>query len=96
MSESRYKCDCCGWIGLDSDLLTSPSPFRDDDILIACPKCRMTEGFTELCDFCDSPATCGTPTLDGYYDEDAYSKGTFKPDGYVRTCGKHRPSKKVG
>lgn len=91
--ESKWKCDVCGWIGFDSQILEAPSPFRDDDTLTACPKCRMTEGFTELCDIdgCTSEATCGTPIKDGF----ATFSGDDSRDDYLRTCGKHRPKEKL-
>lgn len=92
---SKYRCEACNWVGLENELVTAPSPFRSDDILVACPKCRMTEGFTELCDVdgCVAEATCGTPTLNGFFDPEAYARGSFVPDGYTRTCGKHIPQR---
>ena len=46
---TKWRCEVCGHISTDDELLTTTSPFRADDILTACPKCRMTEGFTEIC-----------------------------------------------
>ena len=39
------NCSVCGWHGTEYQLLVAPSPFRADDMLIACPVCRLTDGF---------------------------------------------------
>ena len=68
----------CGWKGDSIEQLIAPSPFDEDDMLYACPKCKTVE--TSIWAACDEPdcwraATCGTPT----------------PDGYRNTCGDHIP-----
>ena len=75
LKPNRWKCDVCGHISQESELLVGKSPFRDDDDVVGCPKCRMIPNFIEMCDECDHDAACGTP-IEG---------------GYRRTCGEHRP-----
>lgn len=91
--QSKWRCECCDNIFFDNEYLTETSPFREDDILVACPKCRMNDGFEELCDIdgCNNRATCGTPTKNGCFDSEAYSKGMFESDDYIRTCYEHIP-----
>ena len=83
---SRYKCDCCESTFNESEILTATSPFREDDILTACPRCALTEGFTELCDFCDSRASGGCPI-----NEDGTAARSGEGTDYVRVCHKHWP-----
>lgn len=89
---SKWKCKSCDWKGLDNELLTAESPFRADDVLIACPNCRLTEGFDEACDIegCWENASCGTPVKDGF----ATFSGDDSRDGYLRTCYKHLPKER--
>jgi hypothetical protein len=86
--DSKWSCQCCGHTFVDGEFLQATSPFRDDDVLIACPKCRMTEGFDELCDVegCTQHASCGTPIKGGF----VTFSGDDDCDDYLRTCGKHR------
>lgn len=90
--QSKWQCLSCGWLGKDDHLLTAKSPFRDDDILTACPECKMNGGFRELCDIdgCLKEAACGTPVKDGF----ATFSGDDSSDDYLRTCGAHRPKKR--
>ena len=90
--KSKWKCQCCGHILFDGDFLVAQSPFREDDELIACPECRMTEGFDNICDEegCTSLATDGNPVKNGY----ATFSGDDSCDDYLRTCFKHRPKEK--
>ncbi len=68
MNNDKYICNNCGWTGLDTELLRAKSPFDEDDVLIACPKCKTVNDLTRLClaDNCYKPASCGTPTAGGY------------------------------
>ena len=75
--KGRWRCEECGHVSTVSEMLTAPNPFADTDEVLGCPGCRACNPeWIELCDTCDSRATCGTPTADG---------------GYRRTCYKHRP-----
>lgn len=71
-SNHRWECEC-GWRGFISDMLKAPNPFDDTDMIHGCPSCKQIGEFTQMCDECWKPATCGTPT-DG---------------GYKRLCGDH-------
>lgn len=78
----RWKCNACGTVTLEPELLTAPSPFDDTDLLTACPNCKQCdEGFELLCDEsgCDAVAGCGWPTRNN---ADEWG-------GYRNTCGKH-------
>jgi hypothetical protein len=80
----RWKCNACGTVTLEHELLTAPSPFDAADELTACPKCKQCdEGFDLLCDEpgCSNHAGCGWPTGDN---DDEWG-------GYRNTCGKHMP-----
>jgi len=74
IDSGRWKCVECDWIG--KDYLTAPSPFDQDDMLVACPDCKTVHSLVDLCDQfgCKLEATCGWPT---------------KAGGYRRTCFAH-------
>ena len=74
----RWECEFCHGECLGKDILTAPSPFDPSDTLYACPHCKATDGFTELCEEpgCEYEATCGTP---------------FGTDDYKRHCHRHPP-----
>ena len=86
---SKWECVVCHWRGEDDKTLVAKSPFRDDDILIACPKCRLTDGFTEACDIegCWKEATVGTIMKEGL----VTFSGDDESDDYLRTCFEHSP-----
>lgn len=74
----RLACDSwrCRWNGDSAAVLRAPDPFNEGCELLACPQCR--EQTIRTC--CDEPDcweldTCGTPT----------------PNGYRRTCDRHKP-----
>jgi len=69
-------CDECGWAGKGSALLTAENPFVKNDVLSACPECKELD-IRVCCEIegCNKKATCGTPVK----------------DGYISTCGRHRP-----
>lgn len=75
----KVKCDerRCEWQGLAHELLTATHPFNVYDKIKGCPKCRQCGTIVPVCDEpgCWNPASCGTPT----------------PDGYRSTCGNHIP-----
>ena len=74
----KYICDECGWAGLKSQLLYNLNPFDESITISACPCCKILNSTVSIaCDTlnCWDPATCGTPTN----------------NGYRKTCGKHRP-----
>jgi hypothetical protein len=75
----RWKCDFCGEISLETDLLIATNPFDKDDDIIGCPHCKQVSGFDEMCDEpgCQETAGCGFPV-----DDPAFG-------GYRRTCHKH-------
>jgi hypothetical protein len=75
MSNLRFRCTECGWIGLSDAMLRAPHPFDPDDIISGCPSCKLIGTFVNLCDEdgCNQQATCGWPS----------------PTGYRRTCYKH-------
>lgn len=72
-NDLRWECECCGWRGLGSDLLKAPNPFGGTDEVIGCPNCKTIGEFTNACDVCWKPATCGGMT----------------DLGYKRMCGEH-------
>jgi len=74
----KWKCNDCGEISIESDLLVAPNPFDTNQGITGCPKCKSCYGFTEICDDpnCTLPASCGFPS----------------PEGYRRTCFKHYKS----
>ena len=71
----RWQCKNCDKIILESNLLHTPNPFNEIDIIIGCPHCKNVNEFDEICDEpkCDKHATCGFPIK----------------KGYRRTCGEH-------
>jgi hypothetical protein len=83
----KFKCETCGVISLETELLTAVSPFRDDDHITACPACRWTGEFSEVCDRegCGRHATTGTPTKDGK----PMRSGDPESDDYLRLCSRH-------
>lgn len=77
MTDTRWRCKSCDAMLAQSELLQAPSPFDQQETLVACPKCRQcSDGFMNICDEpgCNREANCGWPTKDG---------------GYRRTCYKH-------
>ena len=67
--QPQYKCNDCGWIGNDDELLSASNPFDPGvDVLIGCPHCKSVNSMERLCDAvgCTLHATCGTPSEDGY------------------------------
>ncbi len=68
MNERDFKCYECGHICKESEVLTGPSPFDSDDVLIGCPECKSIDSFRSLCDEkgCLAESTSGLPTNDGY------------------------------
>ena len=73
-----FECDRCGKIMEEKLILQTavPRPKGGEPAYVSqCPHCGECECFTNVCDEpgCQSEATCGWPT----------------GDGYRRTCGKH-------
>jgi hypothetical protein len=71
----QWKCQECGKILNESELLMGKNPFDLTEYIIGCPHCYAIECFTEICgvEECAADATCGFMTK----------------DGYRRTCGEH-------
>lgn len=78
MNARRWRCAGCRWVGVDSEILTAPSPFDAADSISGCPRCKTVDKFVNVCDEpgCSREAGCGWPTPDG---------------GYRRTCSEHMP-----
>jgi len=74
----KSKCTECGWVGLDDEILTGPNPFSPEGTVNGCPECLSIDTITACCHKCDKIANCGTPTK----------------DGYVWSCGDHKPIRK--
>lgn len=72
----RWKCEECGTIINDDQVLSAPHPFRAQESVSGCPHCLSADLLVGVCDEpgCDAEGTCGWPTEDG---------------GYRRTCFKH-------
>ena len=72
---NKFKCEDCGWIGNEDEVLVSPNPFDPADQVCGCPKCQSVQSMQLVCDEpgCAELATCGFPV----------------GDGYRHTCGKH-------
>lgn len=68
MFDKKWRCEYCGTITLQDDLLEAPSPFDPQDTLWGCPNCKSAEGFDEICDEpgCKNETCCGVPTEKGY------------------------------
>lgn len=73
----KYTCDNCYENIKEGELLKAPHPFIEGDNIYGCPNCKEIDKISEACDEpdCWRPASCGTPTK----------------DGYRRTCGIHKP-----
>ncbi len=73
----KFYCRECDWRGLEPLRAVNPFSEDEDDVMHGCPKCREPNRIGVACDEpdCWEPATCGTAT----------------PNGYRKTCGKHRP-----
>lgn len=78
----KVLCQECDWHGILADVQTAPNPFDMTEQIMGCPACHSVDSMRTVCDEpeCRLPATCGTPT----------------PDGYRQTCSKHIPSKGLG
>lgn len=65
---TRWKCEACGEVSDQDELLVAPNPFDPGDTIIGCPQCRSVEGFREACASmgCPHASTSGTPDLFGY------------------------------
>lgn len=76
MTIKSWECLTCSLISDTEELLRAPSPFDPEDVLVGCPGCKSTEGFTGLCEIeaCNRAASCGGPGADGVYRQ---------------TCGEH-------
>ena len=79
MTESLYRCEVCGHVLPESQILQIqvPHPNRPPAYVMVnqCPECGECEQFVNVCDvpFCEKEATCGWPS----------------EAGYRRTCGEH-------
>jgi len=67
----------CKWHGETDEMLSAKNPFRDGDMIYACPKCKEINSVVTACDETDcwKEATAGTPT----------------DNGYRQTCSEHIP-----
>ncbi len=74
MTDNLWRCKECEWTGRADEIEMFPDPKMEGNYWEICPQCREAESCEQLCEKCSSPATCGTPT----------------PDGYRRTCYEHR------
>lgn len=81
---SKLICLECGWAGREEDVLTAPNPFRPDETIYGCPKCREANQITQGCQIgdCAERPSAGTPGGYGYR--------------YVWTCWDHHPPLKIG
>lgn len=73
----KWHCDECEWRGNRLFNVKFKLPAGIDAELYVCPECGTESGVHVACDKpqCWRPASCGTPT----------------PDGYRNTCGLHVP-----
>jgi len=72
----EWKCEQCGEIYPDNEVLKGANPFDEADIITGCPNCKSIDSFVRVCDEpeCQFEATCGWPSA----------------DGYRQTCSRHR------
>lgn len=82
-----WRCEECHVVTLEAELLSAPSPFDPEDVLIGCPACRGVHGealLMLLCQVegCGRRATSGAPTHVGYrrlcYDH--FTERAIKPE----------------
>ena len=75
LEKLKRRCKECGWLGTTKEVLEAPSPFKPEETLQGCPKCRESGSLEILCDEpgCRAVPCCGLPT----------------PDGYRLVCGEH-------
>lgn len=73
----KYKCQECGWKGVESQVLTAKNPFDDAQEITGCTECSEVESMALACEApgCWRDATCGT----------------LSKAGYKQTCYDHRP-----
>lgn len=64
----KLECDCCGWIGNDTEVLTASNPFEPDEMIDGCPKCHCIDTMLTVCDEpgCTNLLTEGCPYPKGY------------------------------
>lgn len=75
----KWKCEECGWVGHDDQLLRAQNPFADDcDTMVGCPDCREPNTMNRACDQDGCRLIAGN--------------GTSTPSGYMWTCFEHRPA----
>ena len=77
--QRRFKCRECSTDFDEGEILLARNPFDETEMITGCPKCKAPDSFELLCDVegCKRPATCGTPT----------------EQGYRQTCGLHLPER---
>ena len=46
---AKAVCKSCGWKGMWLDILRSPHPWDEDDILVGCPACKDVNTVYEVC-----------------------------------------------
>ncbi len=68
MTNRRWRCLRCAWIGTREAMLEAPHSFLTDEIVLGCPSCREIDKFELMCDVEDCPneATCGLLSAAGY------------------------------
>lgn len=73
----KWKCENCGAVRDNEELLSAPHPFKPGLEIDGCPACREVGMITAACDEngCTEAACMGTPT----------------ETGYRHFCSKHRP-----
>ncbi len=76
----RCKCEQCGNICDDSEILIAQNPFDPTDMLNGCPSCKSVDSLVNACDEpgCLKSATTGWPSDKGYrytcYEHSEWSK----------------------
>lgn len=65
---TRFKCEECGKIFEESEMLRAPHPFIPAAEVGGCPSCHEIDLFCMLCDEpgCQDPVSCGFPSPTGY------------------------------
>lgn len=76
LDKNRFKCEECGYICDEGEILVAPNPFNDRRNLMGCPKCKEVDCFIGVCSY----AGCNRNIVGGIK-TDEY--------GYLTACSTH-------
>jgi len=84
----KIKCQECGNITDQEDVLDAKNPFNPVEFIYGCKKCFSIDRFYAACDFpgCDRNADCGFPSESGYVQSCSDHASELRPK--EKDCGR--------